>query len=316
MNPYNYMSADGAFNTQLAGQNGKWRHYTVDFPSAVYHSDPRGSLVSGEYYQPVRQGRAPLAILLHGMGDHSMVPCKLLARSLVTRGIACFALYLMVHSRRVPEEARARFPVLSPQEWFDVYQTSVVDVRQVIDWSGSRDEIAGSEIAVIGISFGGFISAVAMGIDDRIKSGVFIVSGGNGEKINHNSRLSSITRAYRKTEAEYRHIQDAFQHYLDEVEKKGFDKVVPSRRGFLTDPMTFAYRLRSRPVLMLNARWDEAIPREATIDFWEASGRPKIIWFPATHSTIWLWYPYISRKIVNFLRSSWGTGQPGGMKLR
>ena len=100
------------------------------------------------------------------------------------------------------------------------------------------------------------------------------------------------------------------------MEKKGFEKVVPSRRGFLTDPMTFAYRLRSRPVLMMNARWDEAIPREAAIDFWEASGRPKIIWFPATHSTIWLWYPYISRKIVNFLRSSWGTGQPGGVKLQ
>jgi hypothetical protein len=68
--------------------------------------------------------------------------------------------------------------------------------------------------------------------------------------------------------------------------------------------MTFAHRLRKRPVLMLNARWDEAIPKEATLDFWEAAGKPPITWFPATHPSIWLWYPLIRAKILGFIKSA------------
>jgi hypothetical protein len=68
--------------------------------------------------------------------------------------------------------------------------------------------------------------------------------------------------------------------------------------------MTFAHRLRRRPVLMINAHWDQAIPREATIDFWKEAGKPTISWLPATHPTIWLWYPLIRGKIIRFLKSA------------
>ena len=42
------------------------------------------------------------------------------------------------------------------------------------------------------------------------------------------------------------------------------------------------------------------------LDFWQACGQPAIIWIPATHATIWLWYPVIRRKIVAFLSSTFG----------
>ena len=69
------------------------------------------------------------------------------------------------------------------------------------------------------------------------------------------------------TEAEYRHIQESYEQYLAEVAEKGFENVTPPRKSSLTDPMAFAYRLRQHPVLMINARWDTAIPKEATLDF-------------------------------------------------
>jgi hypothetical protein len=68
--------------------------------------------------------------------------------------------------------------------------------------------------------------------------------------------------------------------------------------------MTYARYLRDRPLLMINARRDAVIPRQATLDFWEASGRPPIAWLPGGHVSIWLWYPVICRKINRFLRSS------------
>ena len=307
MNPYTYERIEHNANQYLRKKHKRWLQYSINFPSASGAHDQKSNIVSGEYFQPRHEGKAPLVILLHGVGDHSVFPCRLLARSLVTKGIACFVLYLVVHSSRMPATFKEHFPLLTSEEWFQSYQTSVIDVRQVIDWACGRKEVDDEKIAVIGISFGGFISAIAMGVDERINAGVFIVAGGNGEKISHKSRLSSIAKGYRRTEAEYRNIQNSYQQYLTEVVEKGFEHVTPVEPGFLTDPMTFAYLLQQRPILMVNARWDEVIPREATLDFWEAAGKPPSVWFPSSHATIWLWYPVIRRRITGFLMSAFET---------
>jgi esterase/lipase len=259
------------------------------------------SLAKGEYFQPRNMAKAPLAILVHGWGARSLIPCKLLARSLTRRGIACFILYLVFHSSRLPEDMKKRLPRLTPEEWFNSYQLSVIDVRQIVDWANTREDIDARHIAVVGISLGGFVSAIAMGVDSRITSGVFLVAGGNSEKMMHKSRLNSFRKDYRRTETEYIELQNQYMQYLNEVVEKGFENITPPRKSFLTDPLTFASRIRERPILMLNALWDEIIPKEATLDFWEACDRPRIKWFPATHASIWLWYPMISREIADFL---------------
>jgi cephalosporin-C deacetylase-like acetyl esterase len=304
MNPYTYSSAGTIFHLTLKNTSRNYWRYRFDFTSASPAGWPENRIVSGEYFQPRRVNKAPLIILLHGMGDHSVIPCRLLAKALAREGIACLVPYLLVHSSRLPEARRTGFPILSAEQWFQIYQASVIEARQAIDWASLREEIDWEKVAVLGISFGGFISAVTMGIDERIKAGVFIVAGGNGEKINQKSRLSSIRKGYRRTEAEYQSIQQSYSQYLSEVAEKGWDNTVPPRIGFLTDPMTFAHRLRQRPILMINARWDEAVPREAVLDFWQEAGQPAIAWFPATHATLWLWYPLVRQKVVNFLTDS------------
>lgn len=301
MNPYSYPRAGTTFHLTLKNTTRNYWQYRFDFTSAFLTSGPESCTVRGEYFQPRRANKAPLAILLHGMGDHSVIPCRLLAKALVREGIACLVPYLLIHSSRLPEAWRTGFPILSAEQWFQIYQTSVIEVRQVIDCVSRREEIDQGSIAVLGISLGGFISAIAMGIDERIKAGVFIVAGGNGEKINQKSRLSSIKIGYRRTEAEYQSIQQSYWQYLSEVAEKGWENTEPPRIGFLTDPMTFAHRLRQRPILMINARWDEAVPREAVLDFWQEAGKPAIAWFLATHATLWLWYPLVRQKVVNFL---------------
>jgi len=304
MNPYSCTSGEPHFNLHLKETTNKWLRYTVDFPSAHPTRYEENNTVRGEYFQPRSTDSAPLAILIHGWGDYSIIPCKLLARALASKGIACFVLYLVFHTTRMPEVVKNRLPVLTPEEWFEGYQVSVIDVRQVADWAGDRAEINQEQVAVIGISLGGFISTITMGIDKRIKAGVFLVAGGNSGKITRKSRRSDFRKQYDYTDAEYHQNQSQYARYLAEVAEKGFENVDPARKFFLTDPMTFASYLRKRPVLMVNALWDEAIPREAALDFWEACGKPAIAWFPATHASIWLWYPLISRKIGRFLRST------------
>ncbi len=51
------------------------------------------------------------------------------------------------------------------------------------------------------------------------------------------------------------------------------------------DPVTYAENVRGRNVkmLMLNARYDEIIPRQCTEALWRAFGEPEIVWWDAGH---------------------------------
>ncbi len=301
MNPYDYVADNTDFRVELIKTTRKWQHYRVSFLSAHPTRYEKCNTVRGEYFRPRTGSRLPLVILIHGLGDRSVIPLKALGRSLLRKGIACFILYLVLHSSRMPPRDLAS---LTPGDWFENYRISVIDVRQVIDWSGTRAEINKEQIGVIGISLGGFITAIAMGIDRRIKAGVMIASGGNLEKIAFMSKTLPQRWGFKRTEAEFNEQQRRYARYLNEVDKKGFENVDPQEDGFLIDAMTYARYLRNRPLLMINALWDEVIPKKATLDFWEASGKPAISWLPGGHATIWLWYPLISRRISRFLRSS------------
>ncbi|MGB8706467.1 MAG: alpha/beta hydrolase family protein [Dehalococcoidia bacterium] len=307
MNPYNYQRQDIQANVQLKETTSRWLRYEVDFPTAYVADNEENNVVVGEYFQPRNIDRAPLAIVIHGWGDRSAIPCQLLARTLAKKGIAAFILYLVFHSSRMPETMKSHMPYITPEDWFEGYRASVIEVHQIIDWASSRPELDQERIAVLGISLGGFVSEIAMGLDKRIKAGVFMVAGGNSEKITWITRSEAIIKGHGCTEAECREVRSHYPQYLTETAEKGFGNVIPFKDCFLTDALTFAPYLRERPVLMLNAMWDKTIPKEATLDFWEACHKPPIVWLPGTHVTFWLWYPVIAQKITGFLSSTFGT---------
>ena len=304
MNPYSYPKAEINPNLQLKKTTKRWSQYLVDFPTAHPTPYELNNTVLGEYFRPHGVDNAPLAVLLHGVGDLSVTPCRMLAKVLAKKGMAAFIIYSVMHSKRMPADLLRRFPHLTSQEWFESHVISVIDTFQVIDWAESRQEINAANIATVGISFGAFVSSIAMGLDERIKAAGLIVSGGNSTKIGWETRASDYNSRRTQTKEAYQQTLKTYMTYLAEVEEKGLENVEPPEESFWLDPMTFAHRLRQRPVLMINALWDQAIPKEATLDFWEAVGKPPISWLPATHPTIWLWYPIIRGKIVRFLKTA------------
>lgn len=306
MNPYSYEKDTPDAELSLKKDTPESLHYEIQFQSALDTGYPENSVVKGDYFHPKVKGKVPLVILVHGMGDYSVIPCKLLTRNLLKQGIACFIPYLTIHSKRIPKAMRTNMPYLNPEEWSQCYRISVVDLRQVVDWACSRTDLESGQIAVLGISFGGFVSAIAMGIDSRIKAGIFVVTAGNSNKLSWLSKASQYRKRYRRTEAEYIEIQKSYARYLKDVSEKGFENVMPVNQSFLQDPLTFAHYLQERPVMMINARWDKYIPRETVTELWQACGQPPIKWIPAGHVSMWLWYPSISKSVTAFLISTLG----------
>jgi pimeloyl-ACP methyl ester carboxylesterase len=303
INPFLYPEQQPVFNLRLVKQNKHWRHFLVDFPVASANYYPGSEVAKGEYFEPLQKNSVPLAILIHGWGDHSVWPFKLMASGLLRRGIACFILYLPFHGSRLPDEMKPRLARLTPDEWFTGYQMAVTDIRSIIDWASQYGH-NNRQITVIGLSLGAFVSSIAMGIDPRIKAGVFIVHGGNSGKIMQLNRISKFRKEYHRSDEEYKENQKNYAKYLVEVANKGFENVTPEQNNYLIDPLTYAPMLQGRPTLMINALWDELIPQEASLDFWKACGECERVSFPATHASIWGWYPLIVRRINKFLKSS------------
>ena len=151
---------------------------------------------------------------------------------------------------------------------------------------------------------GGVVGSIAMGIEPRIKTGVFLVHGGNTGKMMQTNSVSRFGNKYRVPDNEYRENQKNYTNYLMEVADKGFENVTPLQRTYLIDPLTYAPMLKGRPVLMINARWDEMFPQETSLDFWKACGECERVILPATHASIWIWYSLIMGKINRFLKTS------------
>jgi dienelactone hydrolase len=300
-NPYQYANSSHPVTLLPQEQNALWNHCRVELASAFSTRYLGDTKIIGEYFFPKGQTKAPLAILIHGMGDRSTIPCRMIARDLAKQGVASFILYLVFHSARAPESIKTRYPNLSAEEWDESYKVSVTDVRQILDWADTRSEIVHSQISLLGISFGSFVTSIAMALDKRVKKGILVECGGNSDKITRHSLL--LRWRYRLDPATYRRNQAAYTQYLREVSSLGWDKVVAAKSSYLTDPLTFVDSLRGRPLMLLNATFDEMIPKAATGELWESLGKPPIYWYPATHASLWIWYPLFRKKITAFIKN-------------
>jgi esterase/lipase len=300
LNPFKYTNGLSGVSTRLLKQTGSYRIIEVSFPSAIDTGYSKNSTVIGDYYVPNTEFPVPLAVLVHGMGDYSRIPCRALAGSLVKQNIACFVPYLTIHSKRLPLELKPGMPYLSPEEWYNVYRLSVIDIRQILDWAMTRREIDSKKLFISGISFGGFVSTITMGMDERIKAGVFVVTGGNANKLTWTNKEGKYRDRYKRSEAEHFQVISEYELYLDQVKKYGFENVPAKHISFLTDPLTFADNLKDRPVLMINAKYDKYIPVESATELWQAIGKPDIKWYPSGHVTLWFWYPSIRTAVSEF----------------
>jgi len=302
MNPFQYQRKIEAFHLTPEKANGHWQRYGLEFPVVAASSFTDAKPGSGYYYQPQGSQKYPAVILLHGWGDRSSLPFLKLAADLATQGIAAVFLYTPFHARRAPRYLKRKGTHLFPPEWFTGYQIMVTDILHTADWLRTRDEIDAGRLGIIGLSLGAFISSIALSIDPELKAGVLFVSGGNAGKIAHLSRFKNFRKEYALPDDVYAQNQRDYYAYLEKVKTSGWQNIAAPQPGYYTDALTYAHLLKNKPVLMLNALWDEFVPREATLEFWQAAGKPQIEWFPATHPTIWAFYPRIQKMVGGFLQ--------------
>lgn len=305
-----------------------WAHKTLlSWPTNFPTEYEENNTVYAEYYWPLVRDDGqptrpvPLAIFLHGWSGN-MFYGRRLARDLASLGLATILLYQAFHRRRTPpalKKTRGFKP--DAGQALKIFRLSVIDVRTALDLVLSFSDVDPERIAIGGVSLGALVGAITMAVDDRIKAGFFLLSGGNIPLIAGKSFLTGRLRRRALTDELKQEIkkslaskelplkaEQTIYEFLRELQSRGLKAFAQAPETGSFDPLNFADRLKDRPVMMINARFDRVIPPPATLQFWEAMGRPPLYRYPVGHFTLFFFYSRFSRKIREFLTAKLSQG--------
>jgi hypothetical protein len=248
---------------------------------AEFEAPPETNLfktVSAFYYRPDGAERKPALIILPiTQGDYYT---KEFAAFLAANGYVC----LRYQSRGELFKIRQ-----SPQpllEFEATLRSYVIHVRRGLDWLARQPEVDPDRIGIMGISFGAISGMLTMEVEPRIRSGVFILGGGNLPGILTSSTEPSI---------------QWIQKYLRDVEDLSDDELLQEVSSVVgaVDPMNYADRLDPSRILMINAWYDAVIKRRHVKQLWEKASRPPLIFLPTGHYSAGLLFPYAESKTLD-----------------
>ena len=242
--------------------------------------------------------RHPPLIFIHGLGIterkknfliHSFSP-------LIKKGHPILFYTLPGHLSRGRGRKRHIWK-MKDEEFLQFFVQSVKEIRGIMSWSG------GEEFDILGISMGGMIGMITMALDKRVRKGVFLLTGGNFEKI----LWRGIMRFVIPKDCDRMTCRKLHLRYHEILDKGRLEELVELPRFcFLYDPLSFAHLLRSRDVLMINGFLDTVIPLSSARELKERIGSPYWVIYPGTHLSLPLFLPLLKKRIEKFLETSRG----------
>ncbi|MCK4548123.1 MAG: prolyl oligopeptidase family serine peptidase [Candidatus Eisenbacteria sp.] len=150
-------------------------------------------------------------------------------------------------------------PVLLYLQTRGAMRDAVIDLRRVLDYFQTREDIDQDRLVMVGVSLGALFGPILMAVDDRLDYLVLIYGGGNlAEVVRANSPVNPV---------------------LTEI-MAGISSVFYAP----FEPLRYAGRISPRPLLMIHGTGDNWVPARCAREFYDKVGDPKeIIWHDRGH---------------------------------
>ncbi len=255
---------------------GGYEVYRLSFPSSGFNRQ-NDNLLRARYYRREGPGRRGVVVLLPIWG-HSFYPPTIAARRLLRRG--AFHVVVVEGERRLldwgaadtaadPEAYRRQV-----RRWVATLETTIEDVRRMLDWVVARLEIDRRSVGLVGFSMSAILGATVAGRDPRVTHGVFVMGGG---------RLEEIFAACEGLPGRVRErLLERFGWSTEDLEAFLAPEVAA------INPVTWAPRLDPRRLLVIDAGRDRCVPQSSRDGLWEAMGRPERITIQSGHNASFL----------------------------
>jgi dienelactone hydrolase len=222
--------------------------------STISFSSPDGGSVTGLLFDPVtRSSLRPGIVLMHGMPGNARVMAAQ-GQLLAQHGAVAIAI-------DAPFARRSGPPIqFSPGDRAEQIQL-IKDLQRAVDVLRSRANVDDERIAYLGISYGGAMGALFVGIERRIKAAALVVGDGGlvshltgPEDLSFMAGLSCATRV------------------------DWFAAMTP------IEPIRFIPHAPPTALLLQNGRLDNLVPPADAEDLHTAAPQPKTIrWYDAGH---------------------------------
>lgn len=279
------------------GRQGTHDLYSIAAPSVGCNGQD-GGLVTGTLYRSTAPGRHRLVIVLPIWGK-SNYPQRQIVRWLTRRHGAGDTHVLEVHGEWPILDWDALAVAPTEARFFELIDRGTgcfldiaTDVRRLVGWAERLDGVDPGRIGLVGFSLGAVVGSLAMGQDERLAAGVFVMGGADL----HETFASCRGRAQRVREQ----VGERFGWTQEEFRQR---LVAPLAAA---NPARFAANIHPSRVLVVDAAYDTCMPEKSRNAFWEALGRPERITLSYGHQVAFvsmsrLFFRYTTRRIAGFL---------------
>lgn len=244
----------------------------------VYFDSVNGERVPGLLSLPVKEGKVPCVVFLHGYGGKKE-DILAMAGVVAKEGYAIMAIDAEYHGER-KEEGKELYSPNVTDSVRGIIQT-VIDLRRAVDYLETKPEIEREKIGYVGGSMGGILGAIFVGVEPRIKAAALIVAGGNMSLMVRESQHPTMPAV-----REYLEMENITYGELQEL----LDPI---------DPINFISNFSPRPLVFHLGKFDTVVPAEAGRQLYERAGQPKgVYWYNAGHDVP---LDLVSARILDFM---------------
>jgi dienelactone hydrolase len=222
--------------------------------SAITFGSPDGGSVTGVLLDPVeRSSLRPGIVLMHGMPGSARVMVGH-ARALAEHGAVVIAIDAPFARRGGPP---VRFSAADRAEQIQL----IKDLQRAVDVLRARPNVDGARIAYLGISYGGAMGALFVGIERRLKAAALVVGDGG-----------------------------LVSHFTGPEIPASWQSVVCDRVGWFramapVEPIRFIPHASPTALLLQNGRSDNLVPQADAQALHAVAPEPKTIrWYTAGHA--------------------------------
>ena len=208
-------------------------------------------------YLPKKTGKRPLIVISPITGGNQVV--DIFAKFFARHGYVA----VIVERKKVFYDE-----TLGPEQVEKYLRSSVIRIRQAIDWLATQPEVDPDQIGGFGISYGAVLHSVLAAVEPRIKFHILVMPAGELPDVILNCPESRIHKLVSKLEA------------------RGWprEKIHSElKRVIVTDPINFAPYVPKDRVVIYGAIFDRVVGGRRTIRLWKMMNRPNLKLMPFGH---------------------------------
>lgn len=309
---YDIPDANVSFQKELLKHFDKYDTFRISSKSLIKTGYPKNDINQAILFLPSKVIFNTPIILLHGMGERNLKHLEYFGHKFASLGFAFLIQILPFHYERKDNGLRAgeKFLKDDMDDSIRDFRQAVIDARVNLNYLESLG-FGNNGFNLIAFSFGGMVGTILMGVDERIKKGVFVVTGGNYEYITWKSLATRVIRKKYEIEENYetygcnydicREIHKDYEKIIENIKSKSdIENYNFSKGCFLFDPLTFAPLIKGRETILIRAIFDEIFPKESTFQLAKAMGSKNVISVFSDHYSIILYRKKILNIAYNF----------------